>query len=367
MDIEKRIKEIEAELKTTKYNKSTEKHILKLKARITFLRKELDEKRKAEKKRISREGIRKQGVARVSIIGPPSVGKSNLFNLLTNAKSEVGDYAFTTLKVHPGILKYRGAEIQMLDMPGLIEGAAHGRGNGREILSVARDSDLLLILLDVNNLNIKAILKELHDFGIRVNQKKPNINIKKTDKGGLHIASTISLSESEETIRIILYEFGFRNADILIKEDVSATQLMDFLAGNKAYIPAILAINKIDTVTEERKTEVINKLKLWNPVFISVEDGYGIDRLKELIFDRLELLRVYLKPQSGKVDYHAPLILRRGDTIMDVCKSIHKEFVKNFRYAMVWGRSVKFPGQRVGADHRVDDEDIVRLVIRKYS
>ncbi len=365
MDIEKRIKEIEDELKITKYNKSTEKHILKLKARLTYLKKQLEEQRRREKKRVSKEGVKKQGDARVSLIGPPSVGKSMLFNKLTNAKSEVGDYAFTTLEVHPGIMKYKGAEIQVLDMPGLIEGASRGRGNGREILSVARDSDLLLIMLDVFNTDLDTILKELHQFGIRLNKRKPKISIKRTDRGGIKIASTVELEVSEDYLREIAWEFGYRNAEILIKESITSEDFIDFLAGNRAYIPAVLAINKIDLVDRDYLEELRTMFPEWDPVFISASTGVGLDELKERIFTKIGLIRVYLKPQSGKVDYDAPLILRKGATIEDVCKAIHKDFLRKFRYAMVWGRSVKFPGQHVGLDHVVEDEDVVRLVIRK--
>ncbi len=365
MDIEKRIKEIEDELKITKYNKSTEKHILKLKARLTFLRKQLEEQKRREKKRVSRAGVKKQGDARVSLIGPPSVGKSMLFNRLTNAKSEVGDYAFTTLDVLPGILKYRGAEIQILDMPGLIEGASRGRGNGREILSIARDSDLLLITLDVFNLDLDTILKELHEFGIRVNRKRPKISLKRTEKGGINIASTVPLSVSEEVLKSMAWEFGYRNAEILIKEDITAEDFLDFLAGNRVYVPAVLVINKIDLVDENTKEAIREEFRQWDPIFISAMNGDGLEELKGRIFERIGLIRVYLKPQSGKIDYDAPLILRRGDTIEDVCNSIHRDFAKKFRYAMVWGKSAKYPGQHVGLDHEVEDEDIVRLVIRK--
>ena len=365
MDAEKRIKEIEDELKITKYNKSTEKHILKLKARLTFLKKQLDEQKRREKKRISREGVKKQGNARVSLLGPPSVGKSMLFNRLTNAKSEVGDYAFTTLDVHPGILKHKGAEIQILDMPGLIEGAAKGRGNGREILSIARDSDLIMLMVDVYNYDLHIILKELYEFGIRLNKKKPNISIKRTERGGIKIASTIELEVKKDALREIAWEFGYRNAEILIKDSISVEDFLDHLAGNRVYIPAILVINKIDIGDNATIASLKKEFSEWKPLFISAAEGQGIEELKNSIFEKIGLIRVYLKPQSGKIDYEAPLILKKGATIEDVCNSIHRDFAKKFRYAMVWGKSVKFPGQHVGLDHVVEDEDVVRLVIRK--
>ena len=365
MDIEKRIKEIEEELKNTKYNKSTEKHILKLKARLTYLRKELEEKRRQEKKRISKAGIKKEGDARVTIIGLPSVGKSYLFNKLTNAKSEIGDYPFTTLDVHPGVMKYKGAEIQILDTPGLIKGASLGKGNGREILSVARDSDLLLIMIDVFNSDLSIIIDELYNFGIRINKRYPNISMKKMDRGGIKISSTVPLSVPEDYLRSIMWEFGYRNATVMIKEEINAEDFMDFLAGNRAYIPALFVINKIDLVDSDYIKKLRKEYQNFNPIFISASQNLGIKELLEEIFRKIGLIRIYLKPQSGKVDYDEPLILRKGATIEDVCNAIHRDFVRRFRYAMVWGKSVKFPGQHVGLEHKVEDEDVVRLVLRR--
>ncbi len=365
MDIEKRIKELEEEIKRTQYNKATEKHILRLKARIAYLKKELEERKKKQKGQ-ARKGVKKSGDATVSLIGPPSVGKSMLFNKLTNAKSEVAEYAFTTLDVLPGVLKYKGAEIQLLDMPGLIEGASYGRGKGREILSIARNSDLILLIFDVYTVEfIENVLKEIHNFGIRLNQEPPKISIKKKDKGGINIASTVPLSMDKESIMAILREFGYINADLLIKEDITPERLMDFLAGNRAYVPAILVINKIDLIDNDTIEEYGRTLAPWDPVFISALENKGMDILKERIFQDTGLLRVYLKPQSGKVDFEAPLILRKGSTVEDVCKALHRDFVEKFRYAMIWGKSVKFPGQHVGLEHKLEDEDIVRIVLKR--
>ncbi len=365
MDIEQRIKELEDEIKRTQYNKATEKHILRLKARIAYLKKELEEKRKKQKAQRTK-GIKKSGDAMVAMIGPPSVGKSMLFNILTNAKSQVADYAFTTLDVYPGVLKYLGAELQLLDMPGLIEGASYGRGKGKEILSIARNSDLIMLIIDVLSYEyLDIILRELYNFGIRLNERPPNISIKKKDKGGINVASTVPLDMDKDSIAAIVREFGYINADVLIKESINPDRLVDFLSGNRAYIPAILVVNKIDLADKETIEEIREKLHSWNPIFISAKEKIGIEKLKNEIFRAAGLIRVYLKPQSGKVDFDAPLILREGATIEDVCKSLHRDFINKFRYAMVWGKSVKFPGQHVGLDHTVKDEDIVRIVLKR--
>jgi uncharacterized protein len=74
---------------------------------------------------------------------------------------------------------------------------------------------------------------------------------------------------------------------------------------------------------------------------------------------------VYLKPQGQDADMDVPLIVKRGNDIGAVCEQIHRDFRNNFRYAMVWGRSAKFPGQTVGLDHVLEDEDIVTIIVRR--
>lgn len=66
------------------------------------------------------------------------VGKSTFLSKITKTKSEVASYAFTTLTAIPGVLEYGGAEIQVLDLPGIIEGAAEGKGRGRQVISAAK-------------------------------------------------------------------------------------------------------------------------------------------------------------------------------------------------------------------------------------
>ncbi len=147
MGLPEKIKQIEEEMKKTQINKKTEHHIGLLKAKLARLREELETS-------TSKGGgpafeIRKGGDATVVLIGLPSVGKSTILNRLTNAKSKVAAYAFTTLTVVPGILRLNGADIQILDLPGIISGASSGRGRGRRVLSVARNADLVLLVLDV--------------------------------------------------------------------------------------------------------------------------------------------------------------------------------------------------------------------------
>ena len=78
--------------------------------------------------------VQKYGDGRVALIGFPSVGKSTLLSQLTGTESEAAAYEFTTLTCIPGIIHYKGTKIQLLDLPGIIEGAAQGKGRGRQVM-----------------------------------------------------------------------------------------------------------------------------------------------------------------------------------------------------------------------------------------
>ena len=125
VDYNKQIKEFEDELKKTKYNKATQGHIGIVKAKIAQLR-ENQETRTQKKTGSSEYGysVRKSGDGTVLLLGFPSAGKSTLLNKLTDAHSEVAAYAFTTLTVIPGMMEYKQAKIQILDVPGIVSGAA---------------------------------------------------------------------------------------------------------------------------------------------------------------------------------------------------------------------------------------------------
>ena len=160
MSLSEKIREIEEEIKKTQYNKATEYHIGRLKAKLAKLRAQIVE-RSGRKSGGVRFDVKKSGDASVALIGFPSVGKSSLLNMLTGANAEIGAYAFTTLKCIPGIMKYNDAQIQVLDLPGILQGAHSGLGRGREVLAVARTADLLLLIVDVFNPRLDVILNEL--------------------------------------------------------------------------------------------------------------------------------------------------------------------------------------------------------------
>ena len=358
-----KIKELEELISKTKYNKRTQHAVGLYKAQLAKLK----EKQASRGKGKKGEGyaVRKTGDGTVVLLGFPSVGKSTLLNAITNSESRVGAYAFTTLTVIPGTLEYRHAKIQVLDVPGVVHGAAAGTGRGKEVLAVIRNADMVLIMVDVfHPEHYEVLLKEVYDTGVRINQKKPDVKIEKTSRGGISIGSTIKLTKlDKKTIESILREFDLNNANIVIREDIDIDQLIDIVEANKVYMPSIVVLNKIDMVSKEELEKAREKI---NPdLCISAEKGLNMHELKELIFRRLRLMRIYLKEYNKKADMEEPLIIKEGATLRDLCSKLHKDFISKFKFAKVWGKSAKYPGQRiVKIDHRMDDGDIIELRIK---
>lgn len=362
-DYNDEIKEIEDTIAKTKYNKSTQHAVGLMKAKLAKL-KEKKESRGSGGKKAEGYDVRKSGDGTVILIGFPSVGKSTLLNDLTNADSKTAAYAFTTLTVVPGTMTYNEAKIQILDVPGIVRGAAAGTGRGKEVLSVMRSADLALIIVDVNQPeHYSALLKEIYDSHIRLNKEKPDVRITKTMTGGLKIASTVKLTKIDlETIKVVLKEFKIMNADVIIRNNIDVDELIDVIEGNKKYIPSLTIINKIDLATENQVEKVVKQVKA--DLAISAKDKIYIERLKEMIFDKLDLIRIYLKEPGKEADLKVPLIISRNSKVSDVCNKLHKDFVAKFKFCRIWGKSSKFPGQKLMLDHNLLDKDILEIHLR---
>jgi len=282
-DIDSKIRAIKEEIRKTPYHKGTEHYIGHLKAKLAKL------KRRQEQAKPRGKGkgfaLKKSGDATVVLVGPPSVGKSSLLNKLTRARARVEEWPFTTLEVIPGMLQYKGAHIQILDLPGLIKGAAKGIGRGREVLSVAREADLLILMVDLKTKHkISSILKELKELGVS--------------------------------------------------------------------LPILVVVNKIDLA---QKISYSVKPK-W--IYLSVLKKRGLVTLKKAIWQKLKLIRIYLKPKGKKPDFEEPLILKKAAKVSDVAKKIFPE-EREFKQILLWGPSARFPGQQVSLNHQLKDEDIL--------
>jgi len=351
----------------TQINKATEKHIGLLKAKIAKLKREQEEDvvKKSGKKEDGFD-VRRNGDATVVFIGLPSVGKSTLLNKMTSAKSTVGAFQFTTLTVVPGMMEYRGANIQVLDLPGIIKGASSGKGLGKRILSVARTADLVLLILDVfQPFHEDVLVNELGNIGIRLNQLPPNITIEKASMGGIAVAQQVKLTKiSVDHLKDILHLYGLVSARVVVREDVTSEQLADHIAGNISYSKALTVLNKIDLVDDAFLKDLKTKIKS-DVIEVSANSDTNIELLKEKIYEKLKFIRIYLKPKGGEADFVDPLIAREGDTVEDICNKLHRRLKREFRYGLIWGKSVKFGGQRVGLTHIMLDEDVLTIIKRR--
>ena len=367
MGIPEKIKAIQDEMAKTKINKATEHHIGLLKAKIAKLKREQEENI-IKKSGMKSDGfdVRRAGDATVVLIGLPSVGKSTLLNKMTKAKSTVGAFTFTTLTVVPGMMEYRGAKIQVLDLPGIIKGASTGKGLGRRILSVARTADLVLLLLDVfQPYHEDVLINELGNIGIRLNQLPPNITIEKASMGGIAVAQQVKLTKiTEKHLKDILHLYGIVSARVVTREDITSEQLADHIAGNISYSKSITILNKIDLVDKKFLKNLKKKIKS-EVIEVSANSEINIELLKEKIYERLKFIRIYMRPKGGETDFKEPLIAREGDTVEDICNKLHRRMKRVFRYGLVWGKSVKFGGQRVGLNHILLDEDVLTIIKKR--
>jgi ribosome-interacting GTPase 1 len=371
MGLEEEIEEIEEEIAETPYNKSTEQHIGRLKAKLAEQKEELEKRQQSGGGGGHGYAVEKTGDATVALVGFPSVGKSTLVNALTNADSEVASYEFTTLEVNPGMLKYNGADIQLLDVPGLVEGAAGGVGGGKEVLSVIRTADLVVFLLSAFEVDqYDRLYDELYANKIRLDEQPPSVRVTRKGKGGIDVNSPGDLDLDHDTIREVLRERGFVNADVTVRGNPDIDRLVDGVMDNRVYLPSLVVVNKVDLIEPDYADTVRDRLRERgvdpdDAVFISAEEERGLDALKQRLWDELELIRVYMDKPGRGVDDDEPLVLRDGDTVDDALRKLGGTFDDRFRFARVTGPSAKHDEQQVGRDHELADEDVLRIVTRK--
>ena len=370
MGILERIKEIEHEMARTQKNKATEYHLGQLKAKLAKLRTQLLEP--AGKSSGGGDGFEvvKYGNARVALIGFPSVGKSTLLTQLTGTESEAAAYEFTTLTCIPGVIHYNGAKIQLLDLPGIIEGASEGKGRGRQVIAVSKTADLIMMVLDASKDNVlrhrEILTAELEAVGLRLNQKPPDVYFKKKKTGGLTFTAVVKLTHlDEKLVYQILHEYKIHNAELLIREDITVDQLIDVLEGNRKYVRCLYVYNKIDMLSIEEVDEMARRPET---AVISCHMELGLTQLMERMWEEMALVRVYTKPPKGRPDFEEPVILsaeRGGVSVSNFCKQVHAALLRTFAYANVWGSSAKHAPQRVGREHMLQDEDVVMIVRSK--
>ncbi len=315
-------------------HKSSENLVAEITWKISRLKKDIEKQKEQAKKRGGGHSlnVKKEGAGQVAIVGMPNSGKSQLLKTLTGVDVEVASYPFTTTKPEVGMMDYRGAKVQLVEVPALIEGSSHGRANGTQLLSVARNADAV-ILMHRDDDEKGIVVKELRNAGIVVTKRKPRAFINETEFNGITIAGKHFLRMPEAEFIAALKKLGIFKASILLEEPTNMDSLMEALDETLDYK---------------------------NCLFLRTSEWQDTVELREKIFGLLDKVVVYTKKPGQEADMNAPLVLRKGATVNDAANMVHKDIASSLKFAKVWG-SVKFPGQRVAKEHVLQNGDILEL------
>lgn len=306
---EEKIAALEEMYATIPKHKGTEKMRADIKKRLSKLRTDQSQKKKGSSGISSEFIIKKHGAAQVIIIGPPNSGKSSLLEKLTNAKSAVSDYPFTTRNIVPGMMDFENIQIQLLDTPSISTEFFE-----KLMMQSIRGADAVIIMLDLEDDNILEHLETILEL-----LKEQNVFL---------------LKEKPEK-----------------KFEISTIFLKALIIGNKHKTQK--ASGNLDILTEFYK----DKFEIF---CVSVNEDPNLDELRRKIFNFLEIIRVYTKIPGKKADHGQPFVLPQGATVLEVAETIHKDLAKTFKYAKIWG-SERFDGQMVQRDYIVHDGDILEV------
>jgi len=252
--------------------------------------------------------IDREGAGQAVVVGPANVGKSTLVRDLTNATPEVAPYPFTTWTPTPGMMPIDNVQVQLIDTPPL-----NGEHIEPEMMAMIRRADLVLLMLDLQAFPIEQL---------------------------------------EESIAL-LQEHHIVPHHLRERVEVD---------GYVAYLPFLVLVNKSDDEELDEDFEVLCELvgEDWPLLPLSLTTKRYINRMKQAVFQALNIIRVYAKPVGQEIDRSAPFVMRRGGTVEEFAGKVHRDFLENFQYARIWGHGV-YDGQMVGRDHVLHDEDIVEL------
>jgi ribosome-interacting GTPase 1 len=254
--------------------------------------------------------IEKEGAGRVVLVGLPNVGKSALVTALTHATPQVSESPYSTWTPTPGMMPVGDIQIQLIDTPPLdkdhIEPA---------LLDLIRSADLILLVVDL--------------------QANP-------------------IQQLEDTV------------DILHQHQISPRRRKHLNAASphETFLPFIVVVNKTDDDILDEDYRVLCELfeQEWSLLAASAQTQRNFDQLKKVVFENLEIMRIYSKPPGKEPDLGKPFVLKQGSTVADLATKVHKDFVEKLKTARVWGSGV-YEGQLVSRDHVLQDGDVVELHI----
>ena len=305
--ISEKITSLEELIATVPKHKGTDKLRAELRKKLSKL-KVVQQKKKGAGKHESEYHIEKEGAGRVTIIGSANVGKSSLLAAITHATPKISVSPFTTWLPVPGMMLIEDIQVQLIDTPPL-----NKEHMEPEYFDILKSSNLLLLVVDLQATPFKQV----------------------------------------EEVLAILEEHKIAPAQ---KRNQSLEEK------NFNFVPLVVVVNKDDDDKSDEDFEVFDELVETDLplVPLSALNKRNLDKLAELIFEKLDVMRIYSKRPGHEADLSNPFVLKNGSTLEDFAQKVHHDFFKNLKTARVWGKDV-YDGQLVGRDHILYDKDIVEL------
>ena len=346
-------------------HKGTEKLLQQLKTRHAKLLAQLESERKRRGSGGSsgKYAVKKEGAAQVIILGPTGVGKSTLLNSLTNAKPQILGRPFTTTEPVPGMMQFEDVQIQLVETPALMEGANEGVGWGPRVLRLARNSDGLILMVDLSDdplAQLKMMINELRAVHIEIIERRGKVEVEGRENGGVQIIPFSGFAGDFEEIREALRGRGIYHALVKVWGQVGAEDVLSFLDHPLLHKPTLVLANKAESPeAADRLKELEEKFPELQIVSTVLQRGLGVEELPKLLFESLGIIRVYTK-RVGQEASSRPIIVKTNSTVLEVARIIHKEFYEAFKFAKVWG-STRYDGEKVGGSYTLHDRDRLEI------
>jgi ribosome-interacting GTPase 1 len=361
-------------LSTVPQHKGTLKLRGQIKKKMAVIRRDMEEKKR---KGVGKGGggpklfVEKEGAAQVALLGMTSVGKSCLMSALTNAKVVISGTPYTTREPVPGIMNYLDVQFQIVEAPAVMEGSADGRAWGPLTLGLARNADGVVVMVDLSRDpvgQLELVLGELEKSRVLVSKPSGRVDIDRRHAGAaLRIILVGRLVDcTMHDVEDLLRSYKITDAIVKMSGDVRLDDVEDAIFETTTYKPALVVANKLDAKGAQTNLQVLRQYvngKL--PVIaVSCEHKVGFDELRKALFDSLGIIRVYTKEPGSRQPTGRPFVLKHGAIINDLAKNIHKEFVQNFLFAMVWAKRLPFSPKKVGLGFMLEDGDVVEIHTR---
>jgi hypothetical protein len=360
--IEDKIAALQEMIRLAPDHKGAEKFRKELTRKMKALQREL--KKAEEQRRKAARGrtfaVKKEGIGQIALVGMPNAGKSTLLRALTGADVTVASYPFTTFKPEPAMMEYRKAQIQLVEIPALVEGSSSGKANGTEWLSIIRNADAIALILSYNNpvYEYTTLVDELTRAAIILNQQPPKIEIKKGQFKGINISNKHYLRIPEKQVKEELRSRGIFNASLVLNEPTDVTRLTMALDKRYVFKPALAVVMACQQLPNDA---VMDKLQQRIPTYLFDCSAGAKHVLSKALFELLGKILIYTKKPGHDFD-ELPMAVPVNCTVEEAAGYIHKDFQKKLKYARVWG-STRFPGQRVARDYVLKDGDMVEFFI----